>query len=142
MKHSSPKRLLAVVLSLLMMFTVVQSFPQGIFSGSTITADAADNQYAGVMAKIGEIKALFPTGTPFTANGKKNNSNANDNCHLDNIMAKNAKVKALGTKFNESQYCNGWSCLHLRAMFTAIPSERILGIIRLPLQLQICRTSP
>lgn len=110
MKHSSPKRLLAVVLSLLMMFTVVQSFPQGIFSGSTITADAADNQYAGVMAKIGEIKTQFPNGTPFTANGERNNSNANKNCHLDNIMAKNPKIKALGTKFNTSQYVNGYSC--------------------------------
>ncbi|MBR5165152.1 MAG: InlB B-repeat-containing protein [Ruminococcus sp.] len=110
MKHSTPKRLLAVVLSLLMMFTVVQSFPENIFGEQTVTADAADDPYAGVMARICEIKSLFPTGTPFTANGKRNNSNANDNCKLSIIMAKNPKIKALGTKFNGAQYNNGWSC--------------------------------
>lgn len=96
MKHSTPKRLLAVVLSLLMMFTVVQSFPENIFRDSAITADAASDP---ITDKINIIKGLFPTGTAFTANGYKNNpkdknANANSNCYLPNIMKSNPKIKA------------------------------------------------
>ncbi|SEK67859.1 repeat domain (List_Bact_rpt) [Ruminococcus sp. YRD2003] len=112
MRHSTPKRLLAVVLSLLMMFTVVQSFPENIFRDSAITADAASDP---ITDKINIIKGLFPTGTAFTANGYKNNpkdknANANSNCYLPNIMKSNPKIKSLGLKYDPAVYSDGYSC--------------------------------
>ena len=61
----------------------------------------------GVMNRINSIKAQFPSGTYFTANGQACNhlsGSTCSNCQLSSVL------KARGIAFDSSKYTDGWTC--------------------------------
>lgn len=104
-------RLLAVFLSMLCLLTILPS-------GLSMEAEAAVT--GGVQAKISELVNYFPTGSYFTANGKKNNSHANNNCLYANVVTKNPTIKKMNLNWkisNRSWSCCAWSRFAFRYVF-------------------------